>query len=68
MDFGDGARQILPEVILGVMLVVLLVVTANRTLKKGIKSYKKETLELEVGPFSGKLLDWLERGGTPLVS
>lgn len=49
MDSGAlRARQVLPEVILGVMLVVLLVVTAHRTLKKGIKSYKKETLELEV--------------------
>lgn len=38
----------LPDYILAVMLIVLLAATANRTLRKGIKNYNKETLAKQV--------------------
>lgn len=41
-------NQVLPDYILAVMLIVLLVATANRTLRKGIKSYNKETVAKQV--------------------
>ena len=41
--------QVLPDYILAVMLIVLLAATANRTLRKGIKSFNKETLAKQVG-------------------
>lgn len=40
--------QVLPDYILAVMLIILLVATANRTLRKGIKSFNKETAALQV--------------------
>lgn len=40
--------QVLPDWILAIMLIVLLAATANRTLRKGIKSYNKETLAQQV--------------------
>lgn len=40
--------QVLPDWILAIMLIVLLAATANRTLRKGIKSYNKETVAKEV--------------------
>lgn len=55
------AIQVLPDYILAVMLIVLLVATANRTLRKGIKSYQKETQAMQVGRTvspRGHLLDF----------
>lgn len=43
--------QVLPDYILAVMLIVLLVATAHRTLQKGIKSYNKETAAMQVIEF-----------------
>lgn len=40
--------QVLPDYILAIMLIILLVATANRTLRKGIKSFNKETAALQV--------------------
>lgn len=42
------ASQVLPEVALTLLMVMLLVATADRTLRKGIKAYKKETGQLKV--------------------
>ncbi|CAM9922029.1 unnamed protein product [Scytosiphon promiscuus] len=40
---GSFINKVLPDWILAIMLIVLLAATANRTLRKGIKSYNKET-------------------------
>lgn len=48
-----GMNQVLPDYILAVMLIVLLAATANRTLRKGIKSYNKETAAKQVGRSEG---------------
>lgn len=41
--FVPPVMQVLPDWILAIMLIVLLAATANRTLRKGIKTYNKET-------------------------
>ena len=40
--------QVLPDYILAIMLIVLLAATANRTLRKGIRSFNKETQAQQV--------------------
>lgn len=38
----------LPAFLLTTMMVLLLVATADRMIRKGIKAFKKETLEMKV--------------------
>ena len=51
--------KVLPDWILAIMLIVLLAATANRTLRKGIKSYNKETVAQQVqqAPYACTYLD-----------
>jgi len=44
---GSFINKVLPDWVLALSLIVLLGATAQRTLKKGIKMYKKETAELQ---------------------
>ncbi|CAN0243636.1 unnamed protein product, partial [Discosporangium mesarthrocarpum] len=44
---GSFINKVLPDYILAIMLIVLLVATAQRTLKKGFKTYNKETKALQ---------------------
>ncbi|CAB1098647.1 unnamed protein product [Ectocarpus sp. CCAP 1310/34] len=54
-----GQKRVLPDWILAIMLIVLLAATANRTLRKGIKSYNKET--------EAQLKEKLNRGTSELT-
>lgn len=58
----DRPRQVLPDYILAVMLIILLAATAQRTLKKGFKTYNKETLALQVKPKEGQRRETDARG------
>ncbi|CAM9702298.1 unnamed protein product [Ectocarpus sp. 4 AP-2014] len=56
---GSFINKVLPDWILAIMLIVLLAATANRTLRKGIKSYNKET--------EAQLKEKLNRGTSELT-
>ena len=42
---GTFLSKVLPDLVLTILLVVLLALTAHRTLKKGVQQFKKEALE-----------------------
>lgn len=45
---SSRVKQVLPEMLLTFMMILLLLTIADRTLRKGIKTFKKESAQNEV--------------------